>query len=205
MSRSPRRSPLTSKPLAFVLFVTVALSAGTVVAQSPIEGAAANPFDVPAGHAQAPYGDAMPPIVRNYLRASPYIATGGMVRPGAFEELAGLGFKTLVNLNTAAEGAEAEGVAAEAAGLAYVSLPVGGAAPSAEQIAALAEVVEDPLNYPVLLHCGSSNRVGAAWALYRAGRGVPAEIAIQEGRTVGLRPNREAAVRQILGLPPIQG
>ncbi len=41
------------------------------------------------------------------------------------------------------------------------------------------------------------------WALYRAANGVPGEIAIQEGRTVGLKPSREVAVREQLGLPPL--
>lgn len=53
------------------------------------------------------------------------------------------------------------------------------------------------------MHCESSNRVGAAWALYRAANGVPAEIAVQEGRTVGLKPNRERRVREMLGMKPL--
>jgi hypothetical protein len=43
--------------------------------------------------------------------------------------------------------------------------------------------------------------VGAIWALYRAAQGVPPAIAVQEGRTIGLKPGREAAVREQLGLP----
>jgi hypothetical protein len=43
------------------------------------------------------------------------------------------------------------------------------------------------------------------WALYRASRGVPAAIAIQEGRAAGLKPSREGRVRELLGLPPLAG
>jgi hypothetical protein len=41
------------------------------------------------------------------------------------------------------------------------------------------------------------------WALYRAANGVPPRLAVQEGRTVGLKPSREGAVRKQLGLPPL--
>lgn len=53
---------------------------------------------------------------------------------------------------------------------------------------------------PVYLHCASSNRVGASWALYHAERkGVPPEEAIQIGRDAGLS-SLEPMVRGILGL-----
>lgn len=52
----------------------------------------------------------------------------------------------------------------------------------------------------VYLHCASSNRVGASWALYQAERkGVPAEEAIQMGRDAGLS-SLESRVRAVLEL-----
>lgn len=52
----------------------------------------------------------------------------------------------------------------------------------------------------VYLHCASSNRVGASWALYNAERrGVPAEDALQLGFDAGLG-SLESLVRGILGL-----
>ncbi|MDJ0932056.1 hypothetical protein [Breoghania sp.] len=72
-----------------------------------------------------------------------------------------------------------------------------------EQIKDLAGLLEDTGNYPLFVHCEFSNRVGAMWALYRAASGVPAEIAVQEGWTVGMRTSREAAVHEQLGLPPL--
>ena len=170
-------------------------------ARPAIVGPGANPFDVAAGHAQAPYGDAMPPIVKNYLRAAPYIGTGGLLQPDAFAQLKALGFKTVINLNTKEEGAAAENEAAVRAGLAYFSIPVAEKAPSLTQVEDFSRLANDPQLYPILVHCVSSNRVGAAWAIYRTLNGVPPEIAIQEGRTVGLKPSREAAVRERLELP----
>lgn len=162
------------------------------------------PYDVAAGWKQAPYGDKVSAVFSNYSRASPYIGTAGVVRGGGFEEAKALGFKTIINLNTAQEGAEEEAEAVMAAGLSYVSIPVSGLAPVAEQVSEFAQHVRDPNNYPILVHCVSANRVGAIWALYRAAAGVPAEIAVQEGRTVGLKPSREVAVRRQLGLPELK-
>lgn len=90
-----------------------------------------------------------------------------------------------------------------AAGLDYITIPVATLAPDEAQVAAFSKYVNDPKFYPILVHCESSNRVGAMWALYRAKNGVPEEIAIQEGRTVGLKPSREGAVREMLNLPPL--
>jgi len=165
------------------------------------ECGAADPFDVAAGCTQAVYGDAMPEIVRNYLRAAPYVGTGGVVCcEEGYTTLAELGFKTVVNLNTEKEGSVREAWLAERAGLRHISIEVATKAPTMSQVGAFSAVVNDPANYPILVHCQSSNRVGAMWALYRAMNGVPPMIAIEEGRTVGLKPSREAAVRTLLKL-----
>ena len=48
----------------------------------------------------------------------------------------------------------------------------------------------------MLLHCASSNRVGAVWAAYRNGKGADIEAAIAEGKAAGMRaPAFEEAVR----------
>jgi len=160
-------------------------------------------FDTTTKFTQAPYGNKMPDLVNNYLRATPYIGTGGVLEPTGLETLAGLGFKTVVNLNTAEEGATTEGPMVEKAGMTYINIAVPTKAPNAEQVAEFARIAEDPSNYPILLHCESSNRVGAMWALYRAASGIPKEIAVQEGRTVGMKTSREGAVREQLGMAPL--
>ncbi|WP_397541856.1 beta-lactamase hydrolase domain-containing protein [Roseovarius salis] len=167
------------------------------------ETASDNPFDVPAGYTQAAYGDTMPGVVTNYLRAAPYVGTGGAVSENGYAIAKAVGFATVLSLNTAEEGTAKERERAEAAGLTYLNVPVSERAPVADQVARITEIINDPANYPILMHCQSSNRVGAAWALYRAGAGVPEKIAVQEGRTVGLKPSREWKVREILGMDPL--
>lgn len=158
-------------------------------------------FDTASKAKQAPFGAQIPANgVQNYSRPAPYLATGGLVDPAAMDALAKLGFKTVISLNTEKEGSRAEAPLVEKAGMKFINLEVSTLAPTPEQSAALAKAIEDPANYPILLHCESANRVGAAWALYRAGKGVAKETAIEEGRGIGLKPNREADVRKQLGL-----
>lgn len=157
------------------------------------------PYAVEKDWTQAPYGDAMPAIVKNYGRAAPYVGTGGLIDDGAMPQLQKLGFKAVISLLTEEEAPE-EAEVVEQAGLAFHRIGVSTLAPTRDQVTRFAALLNEPDNYPVLVHCSSSNRVGALWALYRAGEGVPAEIAIQEGRAVGLKPSREGAVRERLGL-----
>ncbi|WP_295532235.1 protein tyrosine phosphatase family protein [uncultured Thioclava sp.] len=164
---------------------------------------AKGPFDTTVKAAQAPYGNEMPNIVVNYLRASPYIGTGGFIDPTGIPMLKMMGFKTVVSLLKPDEGAPNEGDLVKTAGMNYIHMAVPTKAPTADQVAEFAKIADDPANYPILLHCESANRVGAMWALYRASKGVPAEIAIEEGRQVGLKTSREAQVRVDLGLPPL--
>lgn len=172
-------------------------AAGRKAPPAANRGAAARPWDVSQDWPQAPFGDAMPAIVENYGRAAPYVGTGGLISAGAMPTLKEKGFTTVISLLTGEEAGD-QARQAEQAGLKYVRIGVSTLAPTRDQVERFAELVEDESNYPLLVHCSSSNRVGALWALYRARQGVPPEIAIQEGRTVGLKPSREGAVRERL-------
>lgn len=160
-------------------------------------------YDTTTKYAQAPYGNKMPNIVENYLRATPYIGTGGNLDPTGIPMLKEMGFKTIIDFNTDEQGAAAQGPMVAQAGMAFKHISVSTDAPTNEQVAEFAKIVEDPTNYPILMHCESANRVGAMWALYRASKGVPNEVAVEEGRALGLKTNREAAVRKMLGMPAL--
>ncbi|SON56333.1 Protein tyrosine/serine phosphatase [Hartmannibacter diazotrophicus] len=160
-------------------------------------------YDTTTKYKQAAFGNQMPNIVENYLRAVPYIGTGGLIEPTGMDMLASLGFKTIVSLNTDEEGAAAERPLVEKAGMTFIDIGVTTKAPTNDQVAEFAKIAEDPNNYPILVHCESANRVGAMWALYRASKGIPKDIAIEEGRTIGLKTSREPAVRDMLGMPAL--
>ncbi len=176
---------------------------GKMALPEALPAAAANPFDVTSGLPEAPFGDRIDDRIPYYTRVAPHVATSGKVAPEGFALAAELGFKAVVNLLPDEEDGALLTEAAKAAGLEVYRLPVPTRAPTWEQVRAFSEIVERTDDYPLLVFCISANRAGAMWALYRASRGVPKEIAIQEGRAAGLRPSRERKVREMLGLPPL--
>lgn len=173
--------------LAFLSFCVFALATSLVSAQ-----ASGKP------EIQVPFGDKVGAEIENYNRLRPNIATGGSIDLAQIKEIAGHGFRTVLDLRTPEEGTAEEKVAVEGAGMRYVNLPVTKGAPSEEVIKGIEAVLADPDAGPVLIHCGSGNRVGTAWAIYRAKTGVPLDIAIEEGRTIGMRDSREEQVRALL-------
>ena len=138
-----------------------------------------------------------------YRLVRPDLATGGQPTAETLAQLKSLGFKTVVNLRTPQEGAAEERAAVEAQGLRYVNVPFTLETFSLADVEAVEKVLADPSAGPVLLHCHSSNRVGAVWAAIQARQGRGFDEALAAGREAGLRSAPMiAALRRVLGLPP---
>ncbi len=138
-----------------------------------------------AGEAPA---TADPALIPNYTRIRSDVAAAGQPSREALEGLARRGFRTVVNLRREDEdGIKDERAIVEAQGIRYVHVPISAASLSREDVEAVAKVLADPSSGPVLLHCATASRVGAVWSLIEAGRGVPLEDAIGEGRKAGLK------------------
>lgn len=89
----------------------------------------------------------------------------------------------------------------EALGMTYLSLPVTGEdAISYDNAARLDRLLAD-IDGPVLLHCGSGNRVGALFALREKLHGAADEAALEKGRAAGLT-SLEGVVRKRLAESP---
>jgi len=117
------------------------------------------------------------------------IATGGQPTDAAFAKLAANGYRAVLNLRTASEGIDLkhEQEAIEKAGLRYVNIPVVSSAPKPEQVDEFIKAVKDKDNQPMLIHCGSANRVGAFWMIYRVvEQGWPEDKALDEATKIGL-------------------
>lgn len=143
-----------------------------------------------------------PAAIPSYRLIQPGLATAGQPTPAALQELKVMGFRTVVNLRSAAEGPAEEKAAVEAQGLRYVSVPILPDTFSLPDVLAVERVLDDPSAAPVLLHCASSNRVGATWAVIQARKGKSLEDAVAAGRAAGMHsPQMEAAVRRVLGVP----
>ena len=117
------------------------------------------------------------------------IATGGQPTDSAFAKLAANGYRAVLNLRTASEGADLqrERESVEKVGLRYVNIPIVSNAPRPEQVDEFIKAVKNPDNQPMLIHCASANRVGAFWMIYRVvDQGWPEEKALDEATKIGL-------------------
>ncbi len=145
-----------------------------------------------------------PAEIPNYRVIRPGLAFGGQPAPDTLKRLGDMGFRTVVNLRTEQEGAAEEGHVVRALGLDYVWVPVTSGTFSLEDVEEVERILDDPDAAPVLLHCASSNRVAAVWAVVQTRDGRTLEEAEAAGRAAGLHsPSMWAAVLRVLDAAPV--
>jgi uncharacterized protein (TIGR01244 family) len=126
------------------------------------------------------------------------ICSGGRPRPEHLQAAKAQGVRTVINLCPPAEAGDYDEPALVAdLGMAYVNIPVSGAADltvaKAQQLAAALQDAG-----PVLLHCQSGNRVGALMAVKaRFVDGLSPEASLAAGRAAGLRALEPAVIQLI--------
>lgn len=134
---------------------------------------------------------------------SPGMLTAGQPTPADFEALAAAGLKHVINLRPATEDAGFDEAALAAKlGLSYTVVPVAGPGDLNLARARQFDGALASAQGPVLVHCASSNRVGALLAL-RAGwlQGKSDDEALALGRAGGLT-KMEPAVQALLQTKP---
>lgn len=104
-------------------------------------------------------------LVPNGKEPSENLITGGQPDPDQLADLAEGGLSTVINLRTEGESGNTESDLIESLGMNYVSIPIGGAEDLTEANARLLAEALEQAESPVLLHCGSGNRVGALLAM----------------------------------------
>ena len=136
----------------------------------------------------------------NLANPAPNIATAGAVQSTDIAVIAGAGIRHVIDLRVDGETPDFdEAVAVRAAGMAYHNLPIRGAEDlTPDNAARFDRLIHEAGAAPTLIHCTSSNRVGALAALRAAWiQGQPVEAALAEGRRWGLK-GLEPAVRERL-------
>ncbi|MBC6951226.1 hypothetical protein DWB58_25145 [candidate division KSB1 bacterium] len=130
------------------------------------------------------------------------IATGGQPKSAAFAKLASNGYRSVLTLRTDKENVDLkkDRELTEAAGMRYIQIPVVTAAPDPKHVEEFIKTVQDKKNYPMLIYCGSANRVAAFWMIYRVvAEGWAEEKAMEEAVKIGLtRPELKAFVQSYL-------
>ena len=147
-----------------------------------------------------------PPVLDLVNAANPAdgIYTSGRISQDDIARLEAAGIHHVIDLSQDNETPDFdEAAAVQAAGISYDNLPISGPdALTRANVDAFDRLLADA-QAPVLVHCASSNRVGALAALRAAWiEGLPVEDAIAKGRAWGLR-SLEDAVRERLASEPV--
>lgn len=125
----------------------------------------------------------------SFHRVSDRVWAGGQPSSDDLALLCGSGVRTVVDLREAVEhDVDAERLASERLGMAFVHVPVRGDAPEDREADAFLAVTARADAYPILVHCASGNRAAAFWMIHRLVLDRwTVEAAEGEARRIGLR------------------
>lgn len=160
-----------------------------------------DPEPEPAGPPPMPEVDLVALGVRNASTALDGVLAAGQLTPAQMDALHEAGYRSFVNLRVATErgtGWEEEHAAEE--GIRFTRLEIGGPTAIDEDHARELRALMDAEPKPMVVYCGSSNRVGALFGLaaYHVD-GASAEEAFELGKAAGVT-SLEQVVRDQLGL-----
>ena len=127
------------------------------------------------------------------------ITSSGQPDAAALEVFADSGYGVVIDMRGPDEdrGMDDFEGAVEATGMQYLAFPVVGAEQVSFETAAKLDEVLQGIDGPVLMHCGSGNRVGAVLALRQSLNGASDEESIQFGKDAGMT-RLEPRVQQVL-------
>lgn len=148
--------------------------------------------------ASASAADTLPPLP-NVASPEPGVITAGRISGDDLDALRTAGVREIIDLTPDAETPTFdERAVVTGAGFAYANLPLQGGADLTRDNVLAFDAMLNAAQRPVLVHCASSNRVGAMAALRAAWvDGASEEEAIAIGRAWGLK-SLEADVRKKL-------
>ncbi|MEM1174652.1 MAG: sulfur transferase domain-containing protein [Pseudomonadota bacterium] len=130
------------------------------------------------------------------------ITVAGQPDEAALQVFADSGYTTVIDLRGASENRGLdEQAAVEALGMNYVPLPIdSGDKVNFDSAAELTRLINEA-DGPVLLHCGSGNRVGALLALAKRQEGASVEESIRYGEEGGLTRLRSLVEKRLDEVP----
>lgn len=116
--------------------------------------------------------------------------TGGQPTDQAYAKAAASGFRSVLSLRTASEGADLmrERALVEKNKMRYFNISVISSAPRPEQADEFIRLVKEKPNHPMLINCSTANRVGAFMMIFRVlEQGWAEDKALEEAVKIGLR------------------
>jgi uncharacterized protein (TIGR01244 family) len=127
--------------------------------------------------------------IDKFFRVNEQVCTGAQPTRDQLASLKAEGIRGIINLREPEEhNIEEEATLAKGLGLLYVSIPVKTAAPKDKQVETFLKETNDPKIFPLFIHCGSGNRVGAFWMIRRVlVDGWTPERAEKEAKQIGMK------------------
>ncbi len=127
------------------------------------------------------------------------ITSAGQPDAAALDVFAESGYAVVIDMRGPDEdrGMDDFAGAVEETGMEYVAFPIVGRDAISFDTAAKLDAMLEEIDGPVLLHCGSGNRVGAVLALRQSLKGASDEEALAHGKDAGLT-RLEPLVREVL-------
>lgn len=114
--------------------------------------------------------------------------TSGQFTEDDIAKLKEAGIKRVISLRTDGEVDWSEAEKLEGAGLEFQAIPFRAPETLTDEVFDSVRKSLGEADGPVLMHCGSANRVGGVWLAYRVlDQGVPLEKALEEAKEIGLR------------------
>jgi len=136
--------------------------------------------------------------INNFSAPESLVFASGQPTQEQFPVMAQAGIKHVISLRTEGELDWDEAALAKSQGIQFHSISVSGRdGVTSENAQTLETLLQSLDGQPVLLHCGSSNRVGALKAVTARDGGASIEEALTEGRRWGLT-GMEQRVRDVL-------
>lgn len=136
--------------------------------------------------------------IMNIKNPEKQVYTSGQPSKEQLKLVADSGVKHVINLRPVSEQDWDEAAAVNETGMTYHSIPVAGAAGvTLENAQQLKATLTEIGNEPVLIHCASSNRVGALAALIEAEQSGDPDQAITKGKAWGMS-SLQGKVRSII-------
>ena len=139
--------------------------------------------------------------VPNFHKVNDHVYRGAQPSDGGFKSLAALGVKTIIDLRGEGGRSHEEEAAVKTAGMRYVSVPMRGlSAPSADDMAKVLALLDDPSAGPVFLHCKrGADRTGTVVACYRIKHDRwDNQKALEEARSLGMSRMERAMQHYVL-------
>lgn len=172
-------SPRPANPCGWWGDGEVDLTGREITYGAPVVGKGASPLSSDSPLTEVPGGAGHGIAVFRPDHAVPYMRVADGRNLSRIDQLKAAGFVFVIDLGAPSATHRTE---TEEAGMNYLSIPVEGETPSAEQVRRFSAAVDDPIHRPLVVFAPTVELLGTMWTLHRLGQGALHGTAVGEGR-----------------------